>query len=138
MAKCIFYTGCPPQRKLSASSPLSVVLCAARHCVLTRLSQDIVKPAQASFEAVLVKIASAADPYPLPGCSVRQLVARCFTALYGKAETRSLFDTVLAFQKVAGELKPPENKDARVSVKRLVPHTQYSSTALQHRDLLHW
>ncbi|EJD52751.1 ARM repeat-containing protein [Auricularia subglabra TFB-10046 SS5] len=79
------------------------------------LGADVLKPAQASLETTLIKIATAADPYPVPGRSVRNLVGRCLVALYLKAETRSMFDTMQTFFKAASELKPAEHKDARVT-----------------------
>lgn len=36
--------------------------------------------------------------------------------MYSKGDTRSLFDAMQSFLKVAGEPKPLENKDARVCV----------------------
>ncbi|KAH7108306.1 ARM repeat-containing protein [Auriculariales sp. MPI-PUGE-AT-0066] len=82
---------------------------------VNELTADVLKPEQAMLEAALLKVGSAVDPYPLPGRSTRQLVARSFVALYSKAETRRLFDTVQSFIKVANDPKPPETKDARVT-----------------------
>ncbi|KZW00275.1 clathrin-coated vesicle protein [Exidia glandulosa HHB12029] len=82
---------------------------------LKDITADALKPAQSALEATLVKVATAAEPFALPGRSVRRLVGRCLVAMYSKGDTRSLFDTMQVFLKVASEPKPQENKDARVT-----------------------
>jgi hypothetical protein len=67
---------------------------------LTSEMQEHLKSKQADLEASLVKVVLAQDPYPIPGRALRNCVARCFIALYTRAETRTLFDTLQAFIKV--------------------------------------
>lgn len=82
---------------------------------LMKSSQDLLKPAQAKLESVLLSMAKGTEPFPLPGRPMRHLVARCFIALYSRGETRSLFDTLLALIKVASETKQTlKDRDARV------------------------
>lgn len=71
------------------------------------------KSSQASLESILVKAGTGVAPYPLPGRGVRAATARAIIALYTRGDTRTLFETVLAFLKVAAEPKPGE-RDARV------------------------
>ena len=70
------------------------------------------------MEATLLKIATGADKYPLPGRSIRCPAARCYVALYTRGETRTLFETMLALLKIAGEPKVAE-RDVRVCVRGL-------------------
>ncbi|KAG8794872.1 hypothetical protein FRC12_020730, partial [Ceratobasidium sp. 428] len=88
-------------------------LCSAEKA-LEKLSVDVVKSAQASTETILLKCVAATSPFPIPGRPVRALVARCFLVLYSRGETRTLYDTVQACLKIAGESKVPE-RDTRVS-----------------------
>jgi hypothetical protein len=75
--------------------------------------KETVKSAQAAAEAIFLKCATASSPFPVPGRPIRALVARCFLALYARGESRTLYDTVQACLKVAGESKVAE-RDARV------------------------
>ncbi|KAG8697847.1 hypothetical protein FRC09_007607, partial [Ceratobasidium sp. 395] len=79
-------------------------LCSAEKA-LEKLSVDSVKSAQASTEAILLKCVAATLPFPIPGRPIRALVARCFLVLYSRGETRTLYDTVQACLKIAGESK---------------------------------
>ncbi|KAG8781804.1 hypothetical protein FRC12_021492 [Ceratobasidium sp. 428] len=90
-------------------------LCSAEKA-LEKLSvvQDVVKSAQASTESILLKCVAATLPFPIPGRPIRALVARCFLVLYSRGETRTLYDTVQACLKIAGESKVLE-RDTRVS-----------------------
>jgi len=79
--------------------------------------QNALKPIQSKLEATFLSIAKGSDPYPLPGRPIRNLVARCFIKLYTRGETRTLFDTLQALIKVAGETKlSDKEKDVRVCV----------------------
>ncbi|KIK61652.1 hypothetical protein GYMLUDRAFT_73165 [Collybiopsis luxurians FD-317 M1] len=66
---------------------------------------DQLKSQQADLEATLVKIILAPTPYPAPGRAIRNAVARCLIAIYNRAETRTLFDTLQAFMKVTSDFK---------------------------------
>jgi hypothetical protein len=76
--------------------------------------QEILKQKQSTLEKALIKVVLAPDPFPLPGRALRNLVARCFTVMYGRGETRSLFDTLQAFMKVVGEFKTTEKEAKRM------------------------
>jgi hypothetical protein len=65
------------------------------------------KAKQANLEGALIKIVS--NPTPTPGRALRNLVGRCLVALYTRGETRTLFDTMQAFLKIAGDLKAIDN-----------------------------
>ena len=67
--------------------------------------QDDLKTSQAELEETLVKIISAPEPYPSPGRPIRSTVAKCLTALYTRAETKTLYDTIQSFLKIIGEPK---------------------------------
>jgi HEAT repeat-containing protein 5 len=73
--------------------------------VSVSLPQDQLKTQQTELEATLVKIILAPEPYPPPGRALRNVVARCLTLLYTRAESRSLFDTLQAFMKVTSDFK---------------------------------
>ncbi|KAJ3781084.1 clathrin-coated vesicle protein [Lentinula aff. detonsa] len=66
---------------------------------------DQLKAQQADLEATLVKIILAAPPYPIPGRATRNVVARCLIAIYNRGETRTLFDMLQTFMKVASDYK---------------------------------
>ena len=80
---------------------------------MTILHQDVFKPAQTRLESMFLKIATGMDPFPVPGRPIRHLVARCFVTIYTRGESRTLFDTLQALVKVAGEVKILD-RDARV------------------------
>lgn len=86
-------------------------LCQPHH--VAHSPQDTLKSVQPSTEANLIKCISAAPPFPVPGRPIRALVARCFLALYARGETRTLYDTVQACLKIAGDTKPTE-RDTRL------------------------
>ncbi|KAF8523823.1 ARM repeat-containing protein [Gautieria morchelliformis] len=88
-------------------------LCSLERAI-ERVPMDALRNAQSSVEATLLSIAKGADPYPIPGRPIRHLVARCFIAIYTRGETRTLFDTLQALVKVAGEMKPLD-RDTRVA-----------------------
>ncbi|KAF9069763.1 clathrin-coated vesicle protein [Rhodocollybia butyracea] len=66
---------------------------------------DQLKAQQADLEATLIKIILAPTPYPAPGRATRSAIARCLIAIYGRGETRTLFDTLQAFMKVTSDFK---------------------------------
>ncbi|KAF8584408.1 ARM repeat-containing protein [Ramaria rubella] len=88
-------------------------LCSTEKAI-ERVPMDVLKPAQSNLESTLLNIAKGVDPFPIPGRPTRHLVARCFVAIYTRGETRSLFDTLQALVKVAGETKQLD-RDARVT-----------------------
>ena len=77
-------------------------------------SQEQLKAVQTDIEESMIKIVSAAEPYPLPGRPVRRLVAGCLKTLYMRGETKSLFDTIQAFLKLLAETKPPAKESSRL------------------------
>ncbi|KAF5377759.1 hypothetical protein D9757_008083 [Collybiopsis confluens] len=72
---------------------------------ITSIPVDRLKAQQADVEDTIVKIILAPSPYPAPGRATRNGAARCLVALYSRADTRSLFDTLQAFLKVASDFK---------------------------------
>jgi hypothetical protein len=83
---------------------------------LTSEMQEHLKSKQANLEASLVKVVLAQEPYPIPGRALRNCVARCFIALYTRAETRTLFDTLQAFIKVIIDFKTPDRDSHKMCV----------------------
>ena len=75
--------------------------------------QDTLKSVQPAIEATLLKCITAVSPFPIPGRPIRALVARCFLAIYARGETRTMYDTVQAGLKIAGDTKPTE-RDSRL------------------------
>jgi hypothetical protein len=68
-----------------------------------------------TLEATLVSIVLSSPPFTSPpGRPIRSLVAKCFIALYGKGESRGLFDTVNKMLLPAGDVK--EKDGVRVYV----------------------
>jgi len=65
----------------------------------------ICKPAQTSLESTFLNIDIGIDPLPFPGCPIRHLIPRCFVSLYTRGETCTLFETMQALVKVAGQVK---------------------------------
>ncbi|KAF5360974.1 hypothetical protein D9756_004483 [Leucocoprinus leucothites] len=69
------------------------------------------KAKQSDIEKQLIKIVSSPEPYPTPGCAFRNLVGKCLVEMYTRAETRTMFDVLQAFMKVAGDFKAPADRD---------------------------
>ncbi|CAE6397949.1 unnamed protein product [Rhizoctonia solani] len=88
-------------------------LCTAEKA-LTKITTEELKSVQSATEATLLKCVNAASPFPMPGRPIRALVARCFLILYSRGETRSMYDTVQACLKVAGDAKLSD-RDGRVA-----------------------
>ncbi|KAJ6450153.1 clathrin-coated vesicle protein [Mycena sanguinolenta] len=82
---------------------------------INEASVEHLKSKQADVEAALVKIVLAQNPYPTPGRALRNCVARCFIALYTRAETRTLFDTLQAFIKVIVDFKTPDRDSHKIA-----------------------
>ncbi|GAB1525330.1 hypothetical protein RhiTH_008488 [Rhizoctonia solani] len=78
------------------------------------MSVEELKAAQSTTEATLLKCINVTSPFPAPGRPIRSLVARCFLIIYSRGETRTMYDTVQACLKVAGDSKLSE-KDGRVA-----------------------
>ncbi|KAF5360799.1 hypothetical protein D9756_004484 [Leucocoprinus leucothites] len=47
----------------------------------------------------------------MPGRAFRNLVGKCLVEMYMRAETRTMFDVLQAFMKVAGDFKAPADRD---------------------------
>ncbi|KAG8714844.1 hypothetical protein FRC11_006860 [Ceratobasidium sp. 423] len=77
------------------------------------MSVEELKAAQSTTEATLLKCVNITSPFSMPGRPIRALVARCFLILYSRGETRTMYDTVQACLKVAGDAKLSE-RDGRV------------------------
>ncbi|KAJ1300539.1 hypothetical protein OPQ81_002194 [Rhizoctonia solani] len=88
-------------------------LCATEKA-LNKMSVEELKGAQTTAEATLLKCVNVTPPFPMPGRPIRALVARCFLILYSRGETRTMYDTVQACLKVAGDTKLSE-RDGRVA-----------------------
>ncbi|KIJ69624.1 hypothetical protein HYDPIDRAFT_124270 [Hydnomerulius pinastri MD-312] len=66
---------------------------------------DELKATQASVEGTLLKVICGHEGYPLPGRGLRNLAARCFVLQYTRGDSRTLFDTLRALMKTAGDMK---------------------------------
>ncbi|KIM27128.1 hypothetical protein M408DRAFT_16736 [Serendipita vermifera MAFF 305830] len=76
--------------------------------------QDEIKPHISTLEPTLISIALSSSPFPSPpGRPIRSLVAKCLILLYGRGESRGLFDAVNKLLGAAGDLK--EKDGVRVS-----------------------
>ena len=51
-----------------------------------------------------MKIISASQGYPPPGCALQNLVGRSLVVLYTRGETRTLFDTLQALLRLVGDV----------------------------------
>ncbi|KIY49942.1 ARM repeat-containing protein [Fistulina hepatica ATCC 64428] len=85
------------------------------------------KAARADLESTIVKLISAndtrtvgksdrktavgADALPAPGRALRNVAARCLIILYTRGETRSLFDILQTFLRIASDYKAPSERD---------------------------
>ena len=74
-------------------------------------SQDDIKTAQKDLEASLLSVVSSREPYPVPGRALRNLVASCILILYTRGDAKNMFDTLIAFLKVASDFKAPADRD---------------------------
>jgi hypothetical protein len=81
------------------------------HTLLITSSQDDVKATQKDLEANLVGVISSRESYPVPGRALRNLVASCFLTLYARGDSKNMFDTLIAFLKVASDFKAPADRD---------------------------
>ncbi|KAJ7500292.1 clathrin-coated vesicle protein [Mycena galericulata] len=82
---------------------------------ITNATVEHLKSKQADLETAFVKVVLAQDPYPPPGRALRNCVARCLIALYTRAETRTLFDTLQAFIKVIIDFKTPDTDSHKIA-----------------------
>ncbi|KAI5895636.1 ARM repeat-containing protein [Schizophyllum commune H4-8] len=82
---------------------------------ISRVAMEDLKAGQSDLEKTLVKIIAAPAPFPLPGRPVRNVVARCFIALYRRVETRTLFDTLQGFLKIVGDFKTPTKDEIKIA-----------------------
>jgi hypothetical protein len=81
------------------------------HHSLLIASQDDVKTVQKDLEASLLDVISSREPYPVPGRALRNLVASCILILYTRGDSKNMFDTLLAFLKIASAFKAPADRD---------------------------
>jgi hypothetical protein len=98
------------ERFLKTSSPV------CHHIIVTILSllitsQDDIKTTQKDLEASLLDVISSREPYPVPGRALRNLVASCILILYTRGDSKNMFDTLLAFLKIASAFKAPADRD---------------------------
>ncbi|KAF8558426.1 clathrin-coated vesicle protein [Imleria badia] len=70
---------------------------------------DHLKSTQPSVEETLLKVVCGNDNYPLPGRGLRNLAARCFIIQYTRGDSKTLFDTLRALLKTAGDVKIDKN-----------------------------
>lgn len=96
---------------------------------------DFLKAHQAAFEATLVKVITAPEPYPIPGRVLRNITARSLIALYTHGESRTLFDTLQAFIKVVADFKTPDKDMNKMYASQISPYTLFTHW-LQRRILL--
>lgn len=85
-------------------------LASAERFLRTAPPEDV-KAAQKDLEASLINIVTSREPYPVPGRALRNLVASCFLVLYTRGDSKNMFDTLIAFLKVAGDFKAPADRD---------------------------
>ncbi|EGN94850.1 hypothetical protein SERLA73DRAFT_171234 [Serpula lacrymans var. lacrymans S7.3] len=76
---------------------------------------DQIKASQPHVESTLVKAITRADQYPIPGRILRNPVARCLISLYTRGESKTLFDTLQTFVKVAGDFKSSDKETVRTA-----------------------
>lgn len=81
------------------------------HTFLLISSQDDIKTAQKDLEASLLDVISSREPFPIPGRALRNLVASCILILYTRGDSKNMFDTLLAFLKIASAFKAPADRD---------------------------
>lgn len=74
-------------------------------------AQDDIKSSQKDLEAGLINIVASREPHPVPGRALRNLVANCFLILYTRGDSKNMFDTLIAFLKVASDFKAPADRD---------------------------
>ncbi|CAL1697978.1 unnamed protein product [Somion occarium] len=88
---------------------------ASNERAIQHASSDDLKATQEALEGTLLNVLSGSGPYPPPGRPLRNLVARCFVALYSRGNTKSLFETLQALFKTAGEQKIATQDISRVA-----------------------
>ncbi len=98
------------ERFLKSSLPVSHYIAITMLLPLT-FSQDDIKTAQKDLETGLISIVSSSGSYPVPGHALRNLVASCFIILYTRGDSKNMFDTLIAFLKVAGDFKAPADRE---------------------------
>jgi hypothetical protein len=81
------------------------------HTSLLIALQDDIKTAQKDLGVSLLGVVSSREPYPVPGRALRNLVASCILILYTRGDSKNMFDTLIAFLKVAGDFKAPADRD---------------------------
>ncbi|KAG8829263.1 hypothetical protein FRC20_008693, partial [Serendipita sp. 405] len=83
-------------------------------CALKTLPIDEIKPQIPTFESTLISIALSSPPFTTPaGRPIRSLVARSMILVFGRGESKGLFDTVNKLLISAGD--PKERDAVRIS-----------------------
>lgn len=106
----------------SSRHPLCVSFAIPPHASLKRTIQENLKAAQEELTTTLITLITSPAPYPLPGRPIRSVVAQCLLALYARGETKTLYDTVQAFIKVAADQKSTVLAD----VHRMYVHSAFT------------
>lgn len=104
MERSTFCNGCALLRR-QCYSLLLYVLCLVLSSNSLIHTQPDLKPKQSELEETLLKVISGTEGYPTPGRAIRRVVGRCFTVLYTRGETRTMFDTLQALVKLVGDPK---------------------------------
>ena len=79
--------------------------------VLLTAAQEDIKASQKDLEAGLINIIASREHHPVPGRALRNLVTNCFLILYTRGDSKNMFDTLIAFLKVASDFKAPADRD---------------------------
>jgi HEAT repeat-containing protein 5 len=87
--------------------------------LLIALQEDI-KATQKDLEAGLINVIASREPYPAPGRALRNLVASCFLNLYTRGDSKNMFDTLIAFLKIANDFKAADRDQHKMSVPNLI------------------
>lgn len=61
-----------------------------------------------------MKVILAQEPFP-PGRPLRNIVSRCFIAIYSLGETRTLYDTLQTFLRLIGDHKATDRDIQKTS-----------------------
>ncbi|KAH8084924.1 ARM repeat-containing protein [Cristinia sonorae] len=80
--------------------------------MLQQASSEDLKVSQEKLIATLIALVTSPAPYPIPGRPIRNLVAQSLIAIYSQGETKSMYDTIQALIKVAGDQKSTVLQDA--------------------------
>jgi HEAT repeat-containing protein 5 len=68
---------------------------------------------------MLVKVIMAPPPFPSPARPYRNRVSRCLVQIYQSGESRTLYDTLQTFLKIAGDAKALDRDVHKMQVRVL-------------------